>query len=70
MSDPEVLTVVGSRPEAELIHNLLADHGIPAMIRSQSSVLGSLQADGPQAVLVPAAALEDAREVLSPGPEV
>jgi len=62
--DPRVVTAVTTMAEAELVRNLLADQGIPALIRPQSPIIASLQADGGQSVLVPASAYERALEIL------
>jgi hypothetical protein len=62
---PRELTAVSSETEAELVRNLLADHGIPALIRPQSAFMQSLQAGGGQTILVPAAAYDRARQVIS-----
>ena len=66
--DPRVVTAVTTMAEAELVRNLLADQGIPALIRPQSPIIASLQADGGQSVLVPASAYERALEILH-GPD-
>ena len=62
--EPRVLTAVTTMGEAELVKNLLADQGIPALIRPQSPIIASLQADGGQSILVPASAYERALEII------
>ena len=62
--DPRELTAVSSETEAELVRNLLAEHGIPALIRPQNAFIQSLQAGGGQTILVPASAYDRAREVI------
>jgi hypothetical protein len=55
--------------EAEMIQGLLAEHGIPSMLKRPFS-LGSANAPigiGPQEVFVPEEAAEIAREVLPGG---
>ena len=66
--EPRVVTAVTSLAEAELVRNLLADQGIPALIRPQSPIIHSMQADGGQSILVPASAFERAQEILHGAP--
>jgi hypothetical protein len=66
--EPRVVTAVTSMGEAELVRNLLADQGIPAMIRPQSPIIASMQADGSQSILVPASAYERAYEIINGAP--
>ncbi len=66
--EPRVVTAVTSLAEAELVKNLLADHGIPALIRPQSPIIHSMQADGGQSILVPASAYDRAHEIIHSAP--
>jgi len=56
--------------EAEMIQGLLADHGIPSMLKRPFSFgnANSMLGIGPQQVFVPEAAAEEAREVLEGTP--
>lgn len=55
--------------EAEMIQGLLSEHGIPSMLkRAPGFDNPDFLASGPHHVLVPEAAVEDAREVLEGTP--
>jgi hypothetical protein len=55
--------------EAEMIRGLLTDNGIPSMVRRMTGFGDwTLTSAGPQEVVVPEAAVEKAREVLSNTP--
>ena len=63
------LTVVANEPEAELIRGLLATEGIESMQRPTDFAAGALDgwaAGGAREVLVRAADLETARELIAP----
>jgi hypothetical protein len=56
-------------PEGEMIQGLLAEHGIPSMLkRAPGFDNPDFLSAGPHHVLVPEAAAEDAREVLEGTP--
>ena len=57
------------QPEAEMLAGLLADHGIPAMIRRTTYDVPDMLAGGPRELLVPADRELEARELLAPVPE-
>ena len=58
-----------NQTEAEMIQGLLAEHGIPSMIkRAPGFDNPEFLAAGPHQVLVPEAAAEEAREVLANTP--
>jgi len=60
---------VQNEMEAELIRGLLADNGIPSMVRRMTGFGDwTLTSAGPQEVVVPEAAAEKAREVLADTP--
>jgi hypothetical protein len=63
------LTVVPTEQEAELVRGLLATAGIPALIRVTDFAAGAWDAAtagaGPREVLVRAADLETARDLLA-----
>ncbi len=54
--------------EAEMIQGLLADHGIPSMLKRAGMDNPDFLAAGPRHVFVPEAAVEDARAVLKGTP--
>jgi len=61
---------VQNEMEAELIRGLLADNGIPSMVRRMTGFGDwTLTSAGPQEVVVPEAAAEKAREVLADTPD-
>lgn len=58
-----------SQPEAEMIQGLLAEHGIPSMLkRAPGFDNPDFLSAGPHQVLVPEAAVERARNVLADTP--
>jgi Putative prokaryotic signal transducing protein len=62
------LTIVGSEPEAELIRGLLTTEGIESVQRPTDFAAGSLDgwaAGGAREILVHAADLERARELIA-----
>ena len=62
------LTIAGSEPEAELLRGLLATEGIESMQRPMDFAAGALDgwaAGGAREVLVRAADLETARELIA-----
>jgi hypothetical protein len=64
------LTIAGSEPEAEMIRGLLATDGIDSMQRPTDFAAGSLDgwaAGGTREILVRAADLDAARELLESG---
>jgi Putative prokaryotic signal transducing protein len=67
------LTIAGSEPEAEAIRGLLETEGIPSMQRTTDIAAGALDGwapGGTREILVRAADLDAARELLeSGGPE-
>ena len=68
MDDLAVLQVVQSEPEAEVIRGLLQTEGIPSFVQmttvGSGSVGGLPGAGGAREILVPAASLERARQLL------
>jgi hypothetical protein len=65
--DGELVAVAAGRnqPEAELIQGLLLEEGVPSMLRrSRGFDVPDMLAAGPRDVLVPAAGVATAREVL------
>ena len=63
------VALVQNEMEAELIRGLLADNGIPSMVRRMTGFGDwTLTSAGPQEVVVPEAAAEEAREVLANTP--
>ena len=50
--------------EAEMIQGLLGEHGIPSMVQRHRFDNPEFLAAGPRQILVPEAAVEEAREVL------
>jgi hypothetical protein len=66
------LTIVGSEPEAELIRGLLATDGIESMQRPTDFAAGALDgwaSGGSREILVHAADLETAQQLLESGLE-
>jgi hypothetical protein len=66
-TDGELVRVAGGRnqAEAELIQNLLLEEGVPSILRRAAGFdVPDFLAAGPRDVLVPAAGVEVAREVL------
>jgi len=64
------LTIVGSEPEAELLRGLLATEGIESLQRPTDFAAGSLDgwaAGGSREILVRAADLETARDLIGGG---
>jgi len=62
------LTIVGSEPEAELLRGLLATEGIDSLQRPTDFAAGALDgwaAGGAREILVRAADLEAARELIA-----
>ena len=65
------LTIVGGEPEAELVRGLLATEGIESMQRPTDIGAGALDgwaAGGSREILVRAADLENARELIAKQP--
>lgn len=63
------VALVQNEMEAELIRGLLADNGIPSMVRRTTGFGDwTLTSAGPQEVVVPEGAVEKAREVLASTP--
>jgi hypothetical protein len=56
------------QPEAEMLEGILADLGIPVMIRRATIDVPEMLAGGPRAVLVPAERAAEAREALGSDP--
>lgn len=64
------VALVQNEMEAELIRGLLADNGIPSMVRRTTGFGDwTLTSAGPQEVVVPEAAVEKAREILADNPD-
>jgi hypothetical protein len=66
-TEGELVRVAGGRnqAEAELIQNMLLEEGVPSMLRrSMGFDVPDFLAAGPRDVLVPASALEAARDLL------
>jgi hypothetical protein len=74
MAELAVLQVVGSEPEAEVILALLRTEGIPAIAQKTNFAVGvadaSASAIGPREIVVHAANLERAREILDQQPSL
>ena len=66
-SRPVKVAYALNQMEAEMIQGLLGEHGIPSMIQRTVDNPEFLAA-GPRQILVPEAALEEAREVLEGTP--
>ena len=56
------------QPEAEMLAGLLADRGIPVLIRRTTFDVPDMLAGGPRELLVPEDREGEARELLAPGP--
>lgn len=54
--------------EADMLKNMLAEEGIPAILRPQNLYVSALQAAGPHSVLVKEADYERAREIIYGSP--
>ncbi len=55
------------QPEAEMLAGLLADHGIPVMVRRTTFDVPDMLAGGPRELLVPRDREREARELLTGG---
>lgn len=66
---PVRVAVAMHQPEAEMLVAILADAGIPAMVRRTTFDVPDMLAAGPREVLVPAGRELEARALLDPWPE-
>ena len=71
--EPQRVTVVRNLAEGELVQGILLEEGIPSILRRTGGFdVPDMLAAGPRDVMVPASAVEMARELLSvdetPGP--
>jgi hypothetical protein len=66
-SRPVKVAYALNQMEAEMIQGLLSEHGIPSMVQ-RSVDNPEFLAAGPRQILVPEAALDEAREVLEGTP--
>lgn len=67
--DPVRVAVAMHQPEAELLVGMLANAGIPAMVRRTTFDVPDMLAAGPREILVPAAFALQAHAVLDPIPD-
>jgi hypothetical protein len=66
---PVKIAFARNEVEAEMIQGLLSEHGIPSMLkRTRGFDVPDFLAAGPRDILVPAALVEQAREVLAGTP--